>query len=171
MKKISIAIILLSFCLLPFHAFANQVLIGAGLTTESGEDKYDTERLPIMIAFETKTLWRFSFTDTAFEHETNTKSKIKGQILGAERMWVHKINDGFALIGGFGPGYFSIKTEEPDGSDTAFGIMATGTARFSIGSKIFIEAALHYRNVAVSIKDSSFNGGYQGMLIGLGYFF
>jgi len=86
-------------------------------------------------------------------------------------MWVHKIDEGFSLIGAFGPGYYSVKTEEPSGSGTAFGVLATGTLRFALSDKFFLEGALHYRNVAVKIDDESVNGGYQGLIIGGGYFF
>jgi hypothetical protein len=170
-KKLIITLVFSIYWLLPFNLFADQLLIGVGLSPQSGQPDYQTDRSPIMIAFETKTLWRFSYTDTAFKHKDDSSSKIKARILGAERMWIYEISKGFSLIGAFGPGYYSVRTENQDGSGIAFGMMATGTFRFELMDSIFIEGALQYRNVAVDIDDGTVDGGYQGLMFGGGYFF
>jgi len=170
-KKLVVTVVLSSLCFLPFNLMADQFSFGVGLSTRSGQPNFETDRFPILVAFETITLWRFSFTDTAFQHEDEASTKIKAQILGAERMWVYEIDDGFSLIGAFGPGYYSVATEKPGGSGIAFGVMATGTLRFALSDNLFLDGALHYRNVAVKIDDESVNGGYQGLVIGGGYFF
>lgn len=171
MKKIVVAIMFLSLCVIPFNLMADQLSFGLGLSTQSGQPDFQTDRFPIMIAFETITLWRFSYTDTAFKHDDDSATKINAKILGAEYMWIYEIEDGFSLIGAFGPGYYSVNTKNPNGSGSAFGVMATGTLRYALSDTLFLDGALHYRNVAVRIDDESVNGGYQGIVIGGGYFF
>ncbi len=170
-KKIIFTLIFSIFCSLSFNLFADQIVVNVGLSTVSGQPDYETDRFPLMIAFETKTLWRFSFTDTVFKHKDTSSSKIKAQVLGAESMWVYEISNEFSIIGAFGPGYYSVQTENQDGSGSTFGMMATGTFRFDFSESLFVEGAFHYRNVAVKIDDETVNGGYQGMMIGAGYTF
>jgi len=170
-KKLIVAVIFSSLCVLPINLMADQFSFGLGLSTQSGQPNFESDRFPILVAFETITLWRFSFTDTVFKHNDESSTRIKAQIIGAERMWVHEIDEGFTLIGAFGPAYYSVNTENPSGSGTAIGVMATGTLRFAFSDKLFFDGALHYRNVAVKIDNGSVNGGYQGFVIGGGYFF
>jgi len=163
--------ILLLFISMLFSLSANadQFYGGFGLNSTPGQPNMEENRLPISLAYETKTLWRFSFTDTSYKY-TGAGGDIKSQILCAERIWVYKIRPGFSLIGAFGPGYYMTK-QDGLGSGSSIGIAATGSVRYALSEQVFFDAAMHYKNAAVSINSYSVNGGYQGIFLNAGYFF
>ncbi len=68
-KKSFLLVFFVLLTVFPYNAFADQFLFGVGLMTESGQPDYDTDRFPIFVAYESKELWRFSFTNTAYEHK------------------------------------------------------------------------------------------------------
>ncbi len=170
-KKRFIVAALLMFAITPFTIFADQFNFGVGLVTESGEPHYDIGRFPIYLGYESEELWRFSFTNTSFEHENNLANDLEANTLSVERIWVYKIKEGFSLTGGFGPGYFVAKHNNSEGFGSAFGIVASGTLRFTINDKFFLDGTLHYKNAAVKINDGNVNAGYTGLMVGIGFFF
>jgi hypothetical protein len=151
-------------------AMADQLMGGFGFPIQPGEPDFESDRIMVSAAFELQDQWRFSFTDGDFEHKDDSDIEIQTQVFGAEKLWFHKLKDKLALVGGLGAGLFSVDTE-PGGSGVAFGLLATGSARFAINDKIFIDAALHYRNAAVKVDSDSVNGGYQGIVVSGGYKF
>ncbi len=173
-KRYSIVIALLVLCFAPMTAMADQFFVDLGLSVTPGQPEYENNRFPIILGYENAketNLWRFSYANVDFKHKTQTSYLIQSQIISAERFWVYKIKEGFSLIGAFGPGLF-MTTADPVGSGNAFGLVATGTMRFSLTGKFFLEGALHYKNCAVAVSNSLVvDGGYQGLVIGGGYFF
>jgi len=155
--------------LFSFSVYADQFYGGLGFGTTPGQPNTEEDRFTLSVAYETKDLWRYSFTDAAFQY-IGGGGEIKSQILGAERLWVYKIKSGFSLIGAFGPGYYMTEIAN-SGSGSAIGIVATGSLRFAMSAEIFLEASMHYKNAGVSIGNGSVNGGYQGLFFNVGYFF
>lgn len=155
--------------LFSLSAYADQFYGGFGLNSTPGQPNMEENRIPISLAYETKTLWRFSLTDTVYQYTSSSKA-LKSQILCAERIWVYKIRPGFSLIGAFGPGYYMTKLDGA-GSGSSIGIAATGSVRYAMSEQVFFDAAMHFKNSAVPINDISVNGGYQGLFLNIGYFF
>ncbi len=176
MKKKLLTLFVGLLLVAPFSLSANQAYIGLGLVPTSGQPDYIADGyFNINMAFETSTLWRFSFTNTSFMDKDEDSNKLKSMIFGAERMWVYKINTGKTLIGTFGPGLYSTTAEGAyDGSGMALGLIATGSFRFAITDKLFIGAAAHYKNAAVVLNDEMVvHGGYNlfSLFVNIGYFF
>lgn len=171
MKNRIIAFIALCMLLsLPSALFADQILGGLGFPIFPGEPKYDSDRFLINVSFEMEDQWRFSFTDSDFDHKDDSATEIRTQVFGGEKLWFHTIKENLALVGGVGVGLYSVDTE-PGSSGFGFGLMATGSARFAITEQIFIDAAIHYRNAAVKVGSDSVNGGYQGLVVSGGFKF
>ncbi|MCP4751071.1 MAG: hypothetical protein GY866_09270, partial [Proteobacteria bacterium] len=57
------------------------------------------------------------------------------------------------------------------GSGMAFGLVATGSLRYALDDKMFIGAALHYKNCAVATGSDTADGGYKGLFVNFGMFF
>ena len=154
----------------PGVILADQIFAGLGMPILPGEADYESERVLLNVAFEKEDQWRFSFTDGDFDDKDDSSNEIRTQIFGGEKLWFHTIKENLALVGGLGAGLYSVDIE-PGSSGFAFGLLATGSARFAITEKIFIDAAIHYRNAAVRISGNSVNGGYQGIVVSGGYKF
>lgn len=156
----------------PFTAIADQAYGGLGLVTSPGEPQTNVNRFSIHGAYETLERWRFSFTDTSFKDEATGTVKANSQILGGEHMWINSVNEGFALIGAVGAGFYRTSvTGGGGGSGFAVGLLATGSGRFAISKKLFIDLSLQYRNAAVSVGNYSIDAGYTGLALNLGAFF
>lgn len=174
MKNNIVAVLIGLFLLImPGSLWAEQFYAGLGLNPNSGQPDFVADGITnFNLAFETKNLWRFSLTNTSFKHKDDSKTKIKAMIFSAEQMWVYKINKGMTLIGAFGPGLFNGSGEgNADGSGTAVGLVATGSIRYAITSKVFASGALHYKNAAITNDKFVVDGGYTGLFVNVGYFF
>ncbi|MBU3918113.1 hypothetical protein KKA14_21495 [bacterium] len=173
MKKRILALFTYVLLITPFALSADQFYGGVGVYPTSGQPNYIVDGITnINVAFEAESLWRFSLTNTSFKHKDEDANKLKSLIFGVERMWVYKVNTGMTVIGAFGPGLFNSTAEgSADDSGTAVGLMATGSFRYAITDKLFVDGAVHYKNVAVKIDEYSVNGGYIGLFVNVGFFF
>ena len=153
-------------------AAADQIMFGATLNATPGEPDFEESRPSLFAAYEAQALWRFSFTTSEYEHETNSNVKLNARIVGFERMFVYQMGQNVLLIGGFGPGYFTAEVDTPGGTESgnAVGLLASGELRFYFGQGFF-DAGFHYRNAAVEVNDSTVNGGYQGFFAAGGFKF
>ena len=147
---------------------ADELYAALGLGGKAGEPNFDENRPPITLAYELQRTWRFSWTSGDYDHITQPVS-LETQILGVERVWYKDMGSNMALIGAFGPGLFQATLKSGAGSDSGskFGILATGNLRIYL-SKGFLDLGYHYRNAAVIINRSSFNGGYEAFALGFG---
>ena len=147
---------------------ANELYVAAGLSDKAGEPNYHTRRPTLTLAFEAQRAWRFSITSGDYEHRTKLVD-LKTQVYGVERIWFYNMGGNTALMGSFGPGYFQAKvvSATTEASGTAFGILASGNLRVYLG-KAYLDLGYHYRNAAVIINKSSFNGGYEALALGTG---
>lgn len=169
-NKIVALFSVLIFLILPSVTLADQIFAGLGFPILPGEPDYESERFLLNISFEKGDEWRFSFSDGDFNHKDDSSVEVRTQIFSGEKLWFHTLKENLALVGALGAGLYSVDIE-PGSSGFGLGLIATGSARFAITEKIFIDTAIHYRNVAVKINSNSVNGGYQGIVVSGGYKF
>ena len=178
-NNLVILIFALIFCFLSNTVVADQFFGGLLLNPVSGQPNFEADGiLNGGIGYETErfglTNWRFSYTMTNFRLNDDSSVKIKSNILAAETLFVAKIRSGLSLIGAIGPALFQTAVESGDSfTSIDIGLSATGSLRFALSNSLFLSAAFHYKNCAVSGSgsDQVVDGGYQGLMLEVGTFF
>ena len=150
-------------------ARANELYAAVGLGGKAGEPDFSDKRPTLTLGFEAERTWRFSLTSGDYEHDNNAAVELETRIFGIERIWYYNLSKDVALLGAFGPGLFQARVSNgaSESSGSAFGILATGNLRVYL-SQGFVDLGYHYRNAAVIINQSSFNGGYEAVALGAG---
>ncbi|MDH5753280.1 MAG: hypothetical protein OEZ59_12795 [Deltaproteobacteria bacterium] len=152
-------------------AWGDELYIGLTVSGKSGEPDFDEQRPAITAAYEAKKTWRISYASGDYEH-VGGKVGLDTTIIGVERMFIYEMGKSIYLIGSFGPALFNatISTDTSSEKGSAVGLLATGNFRVYL-SDAFFDLGYHYRNAAVIIDSSSFNGGYEGPVLGMGLAF
>jgi hypothetical protein len=160
---------------LALPALANDAYVGLGLGLGPGQPKFSQSGDPaIQIAFELQPEeWRFSFEQATFDSSFKPKVHLQSQVFGAEKLFVHKFDNRFSMIGGIGIGlYQATLTGAQSGSNSAFGLMASASGRYQINQQFFTEAQLQYRNAAIAINSNQeVDAGWLGLGINFGFVF
>ena len=156
-------------------ALANEMYLGVGVGLTPGQPKYkQSDDLPIQLAFELSPQdWRFSFMQATFDSNEKPTVHINSQVFGAEKLFIYKFDNRFSLNGGLGVGYYQVNISGAGtGNGSAFGLMATGGARYQINPQFFADLQFQYRNAAVAINSTSVvDAGWNGFGLNIGYTF